>query len=118
MTSVREAVDGLQTALETVPDLGVYQDPGATVQGTGAVITPPSVVWGAYRSEPTEATFIVHLVVPFDEYATARLYDLVEPVQAAIEADPMFAVTSATPGLLQQGGTQLPTYALTVEVGL
>lgn len=119
MTNIREAADALETALKTVPGIRVYQDPGATVQGTtSAVIAPPSVVWGAFRAEPTEATFIVHLVVPFDQYATARLYDLVEPAVAAIENDPAFAVTSASPGLLQQGGSQLPTYALTVEASL
>jgi hypothetical protein len=117
---VRDAADLLDTALKTIPGLRVYQDPGATVQGTtGAIIAPPIVEWQAFRREPTGCTFVVHLVVPFDQYAVGRLYDLVEPVAEAIEnSDPAFAVTNAAPGLIQQGGTQLPTYALTVEVGL
>ncbi|WP_329069009.1 hypothetical protein [Amycolatopsis sp. NBC_01480] len=118
-TSMQAAAAALDTALSTVDGLRVYQDPGATVQGTGAVITPPTVTWGSYGgSAPTEASFVVHLVVPFDQYATARLYELVEPVVAAIEGDALFAVAAASPGLLQQGGTQLPTYAITVDVGL
>jgi hypothetical protein len=121
MTSIQDAVAALKTALLTVDalDKRVYEDPGTTVTGVGVVITPPTVAWDSFgQSTPTEATFVVHLVVPFDQYATARLYELVEPVRNAIEADPLFAVASASPGLLQQGGTQLPTYALTVDVGL
>ncbi|MEV6646050.1 hypothetical protein [Amycolatopsis sp. NPDC051371] len=119
MTSIQDAAAALVAALSIVDKLRVYQDPGATVQGVGAIIGPPSVTWGSYGSSvPTEASFVVHLVVPFDQYATARLYELVEPVVAAIEADPLFTVASASPGLLPQGGTQLPTYALTVDVGL
>lgn len=119
MSFVREAAELLETALKTIPNLWVTQDPSAAVQGTtGAVIAPPVVDWQAFCREPTGCTFIVHLIVPFDQYATARLYDLVEPVAEAIEAsDPAFAVTNAAPGLLPQGGSQLPTYALTVEVG-
>ncbi|GAB3154253.1 hypothetical protein GCM10027258_57850 [Amycolatopsis stemonae] len=120
-TRMQDAVAALKAALVTVEQLDkrVYEDPSATVPGISAVITPPTLTWGAYGgSAPTDATFVVHLVVPFDEYATARLFELVEPVVTAIEADPLFAVVSASPGLLQQGGTQLPTYALTVDVGL
>lgn len=120
-TRIQDAVAALKAALLTVEELDqqVYEDPVALVTGVGAVITPPSVTWGSYGgSTPTEATIVVHIVVPFDEYATARLYELVEPIVAAIEADPLFAVASASPGLLPQGGTQLPTYALTVDMGL
>ncbi|MEV6879549.1 hypothetical protein [Amycolatopsis sp. NPDC051128] len=120
-TRIQDAVAALKAALVTVGQLDgqVYEDPGATVLGVGAVITPPTLTWGTFGgSAPTDATFVVHLVVPFDEYATTRLFELVEPVVDAIEADPLFAVASASPGLLQQGGTQLPTYALTVDVGL
>ncbi|WIY05458.1 hypothetical protein QRX60_17005 [Amycolatopsis mongoliensis] len=119
-TSMQDAVAALETALAAMNKLRVYQDPGATVQGIGAVITPPTVAWDSFGRGcgPTEATFVVHLVVPFDQYATARLYELVEPVRDAIEANPLFAVVSASPGLLRQGGADLPTYALTVDVGL
>ncbi|MBB4689824.1 hypothetical protein [Amycolatopsis jiangsuensis] len=121
MSSITDAVAALHTVLDSVAELDkrVYEDPGQSVTGVGAVITPPTVSWGGFGGpEPSEATFVVHLVVPFDQYATARLYQLVEPVVAAIEGDPLFAVSSASPGLLQQGGTQLPTYAITVDVGL
>ncbi|MBN9739546.1 hypothetical protein DMP23_00240 [Amycolatopsis sp. A1MSW2902] len=122
MTTVPEAVAALRTVLETVASLGkrIHEDPGASVQGeASAVITPPVLEWGGFGgSAPSEATFVVHLVVPFDQYATARLYKLVEPVVAAIEGDPLFAVSSASPALLQMGGSQLPTYAITVDVGL
>lgn len=120
-TRMQDAVAALKAALVTVEQLEgqVYEDPGITVPGVGAVITPPSLTWGTYGgSAPTDATFVVHLVVPFDEYATTRLFELVEPAVAAIETNPLFAVVSASPGLLQQGGAQLPTYALTVDVGL
>ncbi|NBH01940.1 hypothetical protein [Amycolatopsis sp. SID8362] len=121
-TQIQDAVAALKAALEAVGQLDgrVYENPAATVTGVGAVIAPPTVEWGSYGHDagPTEAAFVVHLVVPFDEYATTRLYELVEPMREAIEGDPLFSVTSASPGLLQQGGTQLPTYALTVDVGL
>lgn len=123
MTSIRDAIAVLHAALATVEALdgGVTEDPGSVVWGTAtAMIAPPSVTWGSFGgSEPTEASVIVHLVVPFDEYATGRLYDLVEPMVAAIEGNSLFTVSSASPGLLQTGGnTQLPTYAITVDVGL
>ncbi|MFI6308488.1 hypothetical protein ACIBCH_41900 [Amycolatopsis thailandensis] len=121
MTRVQDAIAALKAALVTVEalDSQVHEDLGATVQGVGVVIAPPSVAWDSFgRCGPTEATFVVHLVVPFDEYATTRLYELVEPIVTAIETDPLFTVASASPGLLKQGGTDLPTYAITVDVGL
>lgn len=121
MTSIQDAVAALRAALETVAalDKRIIEDPGKAVTGISAVITPPIVSWGSFGgSEPSEATFVVHLVVPSDQYATARLYELVEPVVAAIESAPLFAVPSASPGLLRQGGTDLPTYAISVDVGL
>jgi hypothetical protein len=121
-TRIQDAVAALKTALVTVEQLDkrVYEDPSATVIGVGALLGPPTVEWGSYGqgAPPTAATFVVHLAVPFDQYATARLYELVEPVVTAIEANPLFTVASASPALIQQGGTQLPTYALTVDVGL
>ncbi|MEV6879113.1 hypothetical protein [Amycolatopsis sp. NPDC051128] len=122
MTQIEDAAAALKAALATVEQLDgrIYENPGATVTGVSAVVTPPTLEWGSFGrgAGPTEATFVVHLVVPFDEYATDRLYPLVEPMRDAIEADPLFTVASASPGLLQQGGTQLPTYAFTVDVGL
>ncbi|MFI5607775.1 hypothetical protein [Amycolatopsis sp. NPDC051903] len=118
MTVLQDAVAGLKEVLETIPDLVVYLDPGASVQGLGAVITPPILSWESFCEDPTEATFVVHLVVPFDEYATFRLYELLEPVVTAIQSDPRFSVSSASPGLLQSGGAQLPTYAISVDTAL
>lgn len=123
MTSIQDAAAALRAALETVEalDKRVTEDPGQAVTGASlAVIAPPIVSWDSFGrgAGPTAATFVVHLAVPFDQYATERLYQLVEPVVAAIESDPLFSVVSASPGLLQQGGSQLPTYAITVDVGL
>jgi len=122
MSQIEDAIAALKAALANVEQLDgrIYEDLGFTVTGVSAIITPPTLTWGSFgRGDgPTEATFVVHLAVPFDEYATARLYPLVEPMRDAIEADPLFTVASASPALLQQGGAQLPTYALTVDVGL
>ncbi|GAB3372553.1 hypothetical protein [Amycolatopsis echigonensis] len=122
MTKVQDAVARLKAALSTVAALDgrVYDDPGATAGGpAAAVISPPSVEWAGFcGGEPSSASFVVHLVVPFDQYSTARLFELVEPVVKSIADGTPFVVSSASPGLLQQGGTQLPTYAITVDVGL
>lgn len=122
MTTVAEVVAeqaaALEAALEAVPSLRVYRDPGGVVDPPAAVLGPPSLLWRGVCAGPTEATFPVYVVTKADEHALERLWDLVPSVAAAVDTVPDAAVTGAEPGSYQSGAVSLPSYELSIGVGL
>lgn len=118
MSVVAEAAEALAATLRTaLPDLRVYTDPAATVDPPGVVIVPPTLTWAAYRNEPTDATFVVALVVRNDARAAERLWELVPLVAAAVDAGlDNAAVRRAQPGTWTS--SDLPAYLIEIEVAL
>lgn len=118
MSSVGEAAQQLQTAVMSA--VRVYPDPGASIDPPAAVIGPPQLSWSTFATEPTQATFLVHVIVAADDRALPALWDLVPAVSAAIAgATPdRFVVQRAEPSVWSAGGADLPAYLVTVDTTL
>jgi hypothetical protein len=84
--------------------------------GDGAA--PAPLAWGGFRSEPTEATFTVGLIVDRTGREVEQLEALLQPVVAALDALDDVVVTSADLGSYPAGGVELPAYLITLEVAL
>lgn len=114
-----ELAGELKAAVETVPDVRAYLDPGASIAPPGVVIGPPQLTFEGYSGDPTEATFVLAVCVAASDRAMARLWDLVPLVAAAVHTHTEDAVVRrAQPGAWTAGGTELPCYELTVETNL
>lgn len=119
MTAVMAQAERLREALRTVEGVRVYEDPAATVRPPGAFVGPPRLQWETGCPEPTSATFVVIVMVAMDKRALERLMQLVPQVAEAIdELLAEAAVMRAEPSVFNSGGTDLPSYEITVEVGL
>jgi hypothetical protein len=120
---VTEAVTAIAEALATVDGLQVYTDPGATVHTPGAVIGPPALTWSTYGNTggpvpPASATFLIYVCTTENDQALVDLLDLMPFVAAALDTYQQAASMSAQPGQFVSGGTPLPCYTITLEVGL
>lgn len=102
-----------------MPRLRVYPDPGATVTPPAVVIGLPVLVSDSGCVGPRLARFKVAVIVSADERAAERLWDLVPLVEAAIwTVQDAVTAPEQTPGVFTNGGLALPSYELSVEVGL
>jgi len=118
MNAVSDMAASLLEALRGVDGLRVSMDTGGTVSPPEAVLHPPTLVWDAFVSTPTTATFTASLVVAADDRAMERLWDRLPAVTEAVDTVPDAVVVRATPGTFTSGGAQLPAYLLTIEVSL
>lgn len=114
---VQDASAALESALSAIEGVRFYRL-GTTTSGVSVVLSPPKLTWETYSTVPTTATFLVHLVVPFDDRAVEKLWEFVVPVSEAIESVVDAVVLSADPGLYPDGSTSLPEYVFTVEYSL
>jgi len=112
-----ETRQSLIQQLKTIPDVRVYDDPGATIQPPGVVVSVPTLTWGGVFVQPREAEFTVTYSVAMDDRAPSRLLDAVAEVSEAI-TDPDFVITSATPGIYTSNGVELPSYSFTIATTL
>lgn len=118
MSIVSAAADRLSTALKTVEGVRLY-DLGANLDPPALVLGMPRLTFGAYcPGQITGATFPVFLVVAMDDRAQLRLWELAEPVAAAIESVVDAAISGSDPGLYLAGQSELPSYTFTVEMSL
>ena len=120
MTSpVATATAEVKSALATVPGATVTTDPGATLAVLPAlVLGPPRLSWESGCLGPTEALYIVSVVVDQDERAIERLWDLVVAVGNAVDGHSDGVVVQADPGVFPSGPAQLPCYDVQIEVPL
>lgn len=116
MSVVSAAAAALEAALKTVDGFRVYADPAATVDPPGLVLVPPILTWSAYRGDPTDATFVVAVVVKPDARAVERLWEHVPLVAAAVDGLSDAAVRRAEPGTWT--ANDLPAYLIEIEVSL
>lgn len=118
MNIVGDAMDGLVAACETIPDLQACRvENSASVRPPAVVVGPPTLRWEGGQcpgSAPTEAEFVVYIVVGATDRALEKLLDLVPLVAQAIEDDTAAVVTQAIPSGGTFGTVELPAYELTV----
>lgn len=119
MSLISDAAGQLETALAAVEDekLRLYQL-GDRIDPPALVVAMPTLQWDAMCLQPTSATFPVYLMVPFDERARDKLWDLIDPVSDALDRVPDAVVRSANPVPFNANGTDLPSYEFSVEVAL
>lgn len=116
--SVTAVVAELKAALKAA-DIRAHDELSEMFSPPAAVIGPPTLTWDTPGSFPRMATFQVALVVRESDRAAEKLYEMVPAAVEAIETHTVDAVvTTAAPGLFQSGAVDLPSYSLTVEVGL
>lgn len=119
MDQVKLAAEQLLAALDTVPDLRTHRDLSARIDPPAVVLGPPALTWDTVCREPSEATFIVFIVVAADERAIERLWTLNENVADAIDRDARDAAVRRTdPATYSTGGVELPAYAMQVDFAL
>ena len=118
MTVIGDTAEALRTALRGVKGLRVFDDPGAVNSPPGAVVGPPVLRWESYDAMPSSATFTVYLIAKAEARAMDRLFEYLPLVAAAVDTVTDAVVTTAQPGMYQANGSDLPTYELTVTVGL
>lgn len=115
---IAEAAAILADAARDVPGVRIYTDPGANTDPPAVVVGPPVLAWEAQCLDPSSARFTVYLMVPADERAMERLWDLVPQLADQFDRLADAAVTGAVPFIFNAAGVDLPAYAITVEVGL
>lgn len=120
--TLTEAAQLLGDAMRSLGDVRVYEDLSARVDPPGIVIGLPALSWGAMcpDAQPTQADFPLWVIAAMNSRAQETLWGLMPRVIEALEASGLDAVVpggaSATP--YNSGGTDLPSYQLTVEVPL
>lgn len=118
MSSVKVAAELILAALGGVAGVRAYSDPDATISPPSTVLGPPSLSWEGTCSDPTSARWLVYVVVDVKERALEALWELVPLVAAALEGMTDVVVIRADPGTYLNGGVELPSYELQIEVSL
>jgi hypothetical protein len=116
--SVSAATEAIGGALSAVTGVRYYRQLGGSLDPPATVLPPPRLAWGGYRSEPTEATFTVGLIVDRTGREVEQLETLLQPVVDALDDLDDVVVTSADLGSYPAGGVELPAYLITLEVAL
>jgi hypothetical protein len=116
-TVIADAAGEISEALDAIPDLPTHIDPGANIQPPATVLGPPALRWETGLIGPTSARFLIYVIVPADDRAVERLWELVVTVADAIDATSAVVLT-ADPATYVVGTTSLPCYELVVEVPL
>lgn len=110
----------IEAALRNVSyrQYSVAPDVGPGVSPPGAVIGAPSLRWTTAGPDPDEATWPVYVIVPADDRAAQRLWELIPLVTAALDQVENAQVTQAVPTTYPTSGGELPAYQVDVEVNL
>lgn len=107
--------DLLVDQLKTVPGARVYTDPLADIAPPGIIVSVPTLEWNSVSKDPTSGSFNVVYVVAASSRAADQLLAAVPLVTAAI-TNPNFVITSASPGVWNSGGAELPAYTFAVAL--
>jgi hypothetical protein len=118
MSAIAEAAATILAALKGIEGVNATSDVGKTLDPPSLVLGPPALVWQGVCAGPTSARWLVYVVVPADERALERLWELVPVVAAALDAMPDVSVIRADPGAYVNGSGELPCYEIQIEVSL
>jgi hypothetical protein len=115
--NTKEAAEALLVALDTVDEVKAYRV-GDNITPPGFVVGPPVLTFDSYCDGPTEARFVVWVVVDANSWSMDRLWELVPLAAAAINTVVDASVTNADPAVYEAGDIDLPAYSLLVPVAL
>jgi hypothetical protein len=118
--SIAAAADAISEALAAVDGVRHYPGllGGGAIQPPATVLPLPELTWNGPSAEPTDATWVVALVVARDGREVTALWSLLPRVAEALEDVTDVVVTSARFGTYPAGGADLPAYLISVEVAL
>lgn len=92
-------------------------DPLATLPGI--IVGVPAIEWnGPNTHHPTDAVWLVAVVVAAGDSAATDLWELVPKVGALLDTIAACSVTRADPGIWQDGTVSLPCYEIEMGVDL
>jgi hypothetical protein len=117
MIDLQAVLDEIVTALKTVDGVRFY-DYGDNIDPPAVLVSPPSLDWEGYAAQPTSATIQVFLVVAQNDRALPQMLKYLPSVSDALDAVTDAVVRTATPTIFQAGSTDLPCYAISVEISL
>ena len=117
-----DAAKAIGDALDALPDVRVYREPGESIEGPALAISVPSVEWNGPGTDPTDATFTVGFIPSIvraerlNESMMGMLPAVVEALDSAMPS--RVVVRRANPGTWPNGGGDLPAYLIEIEVAL
>ena len=115
--SLQEIIDDLTTALKAVDGVRYY-DYGDNIDPPAVLVSPPTIDWEGYAPQPTTATIQVFLVVGQNDRALPQLLKYLPLVSDAVDSVENAVCSTATPTIFQVGSTDLPCYAISVDISL
>lgn len=118
MITVDAAADELTAALKAIDGYRGYALGDGQIDPPAWVVGPPLLDFEAFGPEPTQATFTVFVVVPFDDRAPERMYRAIAPFTEAIDGVTDAVVRNASPGIYVAGAQELPCYSISVEFSI
>lgn len=125
MGDVAAAAASIRAALRTVPDVRHYAQLSGPVDPPATILPPPALRFGGRSSSPTEASWVVALVVGRHDRSVEQLWELLPRVVDVLDGlrdDHVDVVVSqdsgAQPGTYPTGSGELPAYLITLEVSL
>jgi len=117
MIDLQAVLDEITDALKTVEGVRFY-DYSDNIDPPAVLVSPPTLDWEAYASQPTTATVQVFLVVSQNDRALPQMLKYIEPVSDALDSVTNAVVQTAIPTIFQAGNSDLPCYAISVEISL
>lgn len=119
MNSVQAVRADLAEQLDELPGLNVSRQLGQTMELPAVIVSLPRLVFeGPNPGEPTQATFLLALMVPRDEDVSDSLAEWITKVAEQIDRWDSAVVRNADPGTWPSGGIDLPAYLIEVEVAM
>jgi len=117
MIDLQSVIDEITAVLRTVDGVRFY-DYGDNIDPPAVLVSPPTIDWEGYASQPTTATIQVFLVVGQTDRALPQLLKYLPLVSEALDGVENAVVRTANPTIFQAGNTDLPCYAISVEISL
>lgn len=119
VNTVGDAADLISAALSEIDGVRHYRLRGGAVSPPATILAPPTLTWGAFGSDPTDASWVVAVVVADTERADEQLWALLPAVHVALDGlNGRISVGTARPDSYPSGGTNLPAYVFDLAVSL
>jgi hypothetical protein len=116
---IGQAADELSEALAAIDGVRHYRLRGGAVSPPATILAPPTVTWNGMDADPTDASWVVALVVADAERCDEQLWALLPAVYAALDGlNGRVVVRDARPDSYPSGGVSLPAYVFNVDVSL
>jgi hypothetical protein len=113
------AADLLSEALADIDGVRHYRLRGGAVSPPATILAPPTVTWNGMAVEPSDASWVVALVVADAERSDEQLWSLLPAVYSALDGlNGRVVVRDARPDSYPSGGVNLPAYVFNLDVSL